>query len=304
VYVKIDDDGTGQIITGAQECGTGAVMTLPMIVADELGMEPSDFQLVYQDTSAAPYDTGATGSQTLLNNGRAALGAAVEIGRQLRELAAQHLEAAAEDIVLENGTASVVGSPAVTVSIVELAEMAADENLLLSHGSSEPLPEVPLEGATCVGDLGVAAWSAPQFSCHAVRVKLDRETGVARVLEVSTAHDSGTIINPIGATGQVEGGVMMGIGQALSEGTVYGEARQLNAGLLEYKLQTSADAPVIKTQFIQIDTPNAGPHGAKGLAEAPNVTTAGAIANALAKLTGTTLRRLPMTPERIWEETQ
>ena len=304
VYVKIDDDGTGQIITGAQECGTGAVMTLPMVVADELGMEPSDFQLVYQDTSAAPYDTGATGSQTLLNNGRAALGAAVEIGRQLRELAASHLEAAPEDIVLENGEASVVGSPSASVTITELAAIAADENLLISHGSSEPLPEPALAGSTCIGDQGVAAWAAPQFSCHAVRVRWDPETGVVRVVEVSTAHDSGTIINPIGATGQVEGGVLMGIGQALSEGTVYADARQLNAGLLDYKLQTTADAPSIKTEFIQIDTPDAGPHGAKGLAEAPNVTTAAAIANAIAQLTGTTMRQLPMTPERIWEATQ
>ncbi len=302
VYIKIDDDGAGQIITGAQECGTGAVMTIPHIVADELGMQPGDFELIYQDTGAAPYDVGATGSQTLLNNGRAALAGARELARQLKELAAEHLEASTEDIVLQSGEASVVGSPASSVSIVELAAIAADNNLLLAHGSSEVIETPPLVGSTCVGDQGVAAWSAPQFSCHAVRVRLDRDTGVVRVLEVSTAHDSGTIINPLGATGQVEGGVLMGIGQALTEGTRYDEdGRQLNAGLLEYKLQTIADAPTIATRFIEIDTPDAGPHGAKGLAEAPNVATAGAIANAIAKLVGHPIRRLPMTAERVWE---
>ncbi|MFM2079151.1 MAG: hypothetical protein RJA49_3041, partial [Actinomycetota bacterium] len=157
-------------------------------------------------------------------------------------------------------------------------------------------------GATCVGDVGMTAWVAPQFSCHAVRVKLDRDTGVARVLHVSAAHDSGTIINPIGATGQVEGAVLMGIGQALTEGTSYDDqAKQRNAALLEYKLQTCADAPQIDIHFVEINTPNAGPRGAKGLAEAPNVATAAAISNAIAKIVGTPVRRLPMTAERVWE---
>jgi CO/xanthine dehydrogenase Mo-binding subunit len=122
---------------------------------------------------------------------------------------------------------------------------------------------------------------------------------------VNTAHDSGTIINETGAVGQVEGGVLMGIGQALTEGTRYDDdGRQRNAGLLEYKLQTCADAPTIHTQFIQIATPDAGPRGAKGLAEAPNVATAAAISNALAKLLGGPVRQLPMTAERVWEAMQ
>lgn len=147
----------------------------------------------------------------------------------------------------------------------------------------------------------MSAWVAPQFSCHAVRVKLDRDTGVARVMHVSAAHDSGTIINPIGAQGQVEGAVLMGIGQALTEGTTYDDqGRQRNAALLEYKLQTAADAPPIAVHFVEINTPDAGPRGAKGLAEAPNVATAAAISNALAQLVGTPVRQLPMTAERVW----
>ena len=151
----------------------------------------------------------------------------------------------------------------------------------------------------------MAAWVAPQFSCHAVRVRLDRATGVVRVIHVAAAHDSGTIINPIGAQGQVEGGVMMGIGQALTEGTLYDDqGMQRNAGLLEYKLQTCADSPIIRTHFVQINTPDAGPRGAKGLAEAPNVATAAAISNALAKLVGKPVRQLPMTAERVWKAMQ
>jgi CO/xanthine dehydrogenase Mo-binding subunit len=304
-YIKIDGDGSGQIITGAQECGTGAVMTLRQLAADELGMAPDDFQLVYQDTSVAPYDMGATGSQTLFNNGRAVVAAAGQIAEQLRALAADHLEAAAADIVLADGQAFVNGSPGTAVSIVELAGIAAGGELLIGHGTGTPPAAPPLVGSSCVGDLGMAAFVAPQFSCHAVRVRVDPDTGVARVLHVSTAHDSGTIINEVGAVGQVEGGVLMGIGQALTEGTRYDDdGRQRNAAMLEYKLQTCADAPPITTQFVQIATPDAGPRGAKGLAEAPNVATAAAISNAIARIVGAPVRQLPMTAERVWDALQ
>ena len=300
-YVKIDGDGSGQIITGAQECGTGAVMTLRQLAADEVGLRADDFELVYQDTSVAPYDMGATGSQTLFNNGRAVVAAAAQVAEQLRALAAQHLEANAADIVLADGVASVAGTPSASVTIAELAAQAAGGELLIGHGSGAPPAPPTTVGSTCVGDVGMAAWVAPQFSCHAVRVKLDRDTGVTRVLQVSAAHDSGTIINRVGAEGQVQGAVLMGIGQALTEGTTYDDqARQRNPALLEYKLQTCADAPTVDISFIEIATPDAGPRGAKGLAEAPNVATPAAISNALAQLVGHPVRRLPMTAERVW----
>jgi CO/xanthine dehydrogenase Mo-binding subunit len=280
-------------------------MTLRQLAADELGMQPEDFQLVYQDTSAAPYDMGATGSQTLFNNGRAVVAAAGQVAEQLRKLAAEQLEASPDDIVLADGQAHVAGTPSRSVTIAELAGIAAGGELLIGHGSGQPPGAPPLVGSSCVGDIGMAAFIAPQFSCHAVRVKVDRDTGVARVLHVSTAHDSGTIINEVGALGQVEGGVLMGIGQALTEGTQYDdEGRQRNAAMLEYKLQTCADAPTIHTHFVQIPTPDAGPRGAKGLAEAPNVPTAAAIANAIAKVVGRPVRQLPMTAERVWETLQ
>jgi CO/xanthine dehydrogenase Mo-binding subunit len=301
-YVKLNSDGSGVIVTGAQECGTGSVMTLPMLAADELGMQPEDFTLVYQDTDAGPWDMGATGSQTLVNNGRAVVGAAKQIADQLRQLAADDMEAAPADIELVEGYAQVKGSPDRRVAIADLAGAAHGGELLLGHGSGTPPAPPETENKNCVGKLGMDAWSAPQVSCHAVRVKLDRDTGVVRVLDVSCSHDSGTIINMMGAEGQVEGGVMMGIGQALSEGTKYDEnGRQLNAALLEYKLQTMPDAPPIAVRWVQTNATDGGPRGSKGVAEAPNVATAAAIANALYKLTGSPLKQLPMTPERIWE---
>jgi len=304
-YVKIDSDGKGVITTGAQECGTGSVMTLPILAAAELGMEPEDFELVYQDTSAAPYDEGATGSQTILNNGRATVEAAQQIAVQLKDLAAERLEASPDDIVLVGGNAHVAGSPEKGVPIAKLARVAAGGEMLLGKGSGTP-PEYPSAvGVACVGDRGMSGWAGPQFSCHAVKIRLDRDTGMVRVLEVSAAHDSGVIINPIGASGQVEGGVMMGIGQALTERTVYSEdGAQENPAFLDYKLQTIADAPPIRIHFAEIDTPGMGPHGSKPIAEAPNVATAAAISNAISKLVGQPVTQLPMTAERVWETMQ
>jgi xanthine dehydrogenase molybdenum-binding subunit len=138
-----------------------------------------------------------------------------------------------------------------------------------------------------------------------VHVRVDRETGVARVVRVAAAHDSGTILNRIGADGQVRGGVVMGIGQALSEGMqLDASGRQLNPHLLDYKLVTSADAPPIEIAWVQTPAVNGGPNGSKGIGEPPCVPTPGAVANAIAKVTGKRVHRLPMTPERVWEAMQ
>jgi CO/xanthine dehydrogenase Mo-binding subunit len=203
--------------------------------------------------------------------------------------------------VLEEGRAYVAGSPDSAVAITKLARIAAGGEMLLGRGSGTP-PEYPeMVGVSCVGDQDLSWFVAPQFSCHAVKVRVDRDTGVVRVLEVSTAHDSGVIINEVGAAGQVEGGVLMGIGQALTEGTVYSDdGAQLNPAFLDYKLQTMADAPKISTHFVEVFTPGAGPLGSKPIAEAPNVSTAAAISNAIAKIVGRPVRQLPMTAERVW----
>ena len=301
-YAKLHGDGTVQVITGASECGTGSVMTLRMLAADELGLDETAVELIYQDTGAAPAGPGSSGSMTLFNHGRAVEKASRMVADQLKELAAAHLEANVADIVLAEGNASVAGSPAVSVPIVELAAESATGELLGSAAADEiEWPEIT--GSTCLGEQGFSSWLAPQFSCHVARVRVDKDTGVTRVLEVHAAHDSGTILNPMAAHGQVEGGILMGVGQSLTEGTRYDdEGKQLNAGLLEYKLQTIADAPKITTQFVEIFTENAGPRGAKGLAEAPNVATCGAVNNAIGNATGVRVYQLPMTAERVWEQ--
>ena len=300
-YVKLNTDGTGTIVTGAQENGTGAVMAMPQFVAEELGMRAQDFSLLYQDTDAAPWDMGSCGSQTTFNSVRAVLAATAEVREQLLDAAAERLEAAQGDLELIGGAVQVKGSPDKSVTI---AELAADGTFHGKGAGEIPeSPQAPAEG--CVGRLGNESFHAPQLIAHAAHVRVDRETGVVRVLRVAAAHDCGTILNRVGADGQVYGGVVMGIGQALSEGTQLDElGRQRNPHLLDYKLVTASDAPRIDIAWIETDTPNAGPKGSKGVGEPPCVPTAGAIANAVAKVIGARVRELPMTPERVWEASQ
>jgi CO/xanthine dehydrogenase Mo-binding subunit len=298
-YVKLNSDGSGTIITGAQENGSGAVMGLPLLVAEVLGMRPDDFSLLYQDTDAGPADAGSSGSQTTMNNGRAVIEAAQEVRQKLLELAAEELETAPSDLELVDRGVRVKGAPSRAVSITQLAESGTP---LLGKGSGDVPENPPCDAEGCVGRLGNESFLAPQVFTHAVRLKLDRETGVARVLHVAAVHDSGAILNPIGADGQVYGGVAMGVGLALFEhGQLDAERRQLNPHLLDYKLVTAADAPRIDVAWVQTPTTNAGPGGAKGVGEPPCVPTAGAIANALSKLIAAPVRQLPMTPERIWD---
>jgi CO/xanthine dehydrogenase Mo-binding subunit len=299
-YLKLNGDGTGTIITGAQENGSGAVMGLPLLAAEVLGMRPEDFSILYQDTDAGPWDMGSSGSQTTFNNGRAVVEAAGEVASQLRELAAEQLEIDPDDLELRDGAVSVKGAPQKSVPI---AELAGSGTTIIGKGSG-PVPDNPEcnPDSGCVGRIGMESFLEPQLITHAAHVRVDRETGVVRVLRFAAVHDSGTILNPVGANGQVYGGVVMGIGQALSEGMqLDDDGRQLNPHLLDYKLVTSADAPAIEIDWVETRALNGGPNGSKGIGEPPCVPTAGAIANAIARATGARVRTLPMTPERVWE---
>jgi CO/xanthine dehydrogenase Mo-binding subunit len=299
-YVQMNGDGSATIVTGAQENGSGAVMAMPMFVGQELGIDPNDVSVLYQDTDVAPWDMGSCGSQTTFNSGRAILAAAMEVREELLNEAANQLEADRNDIELANGQASVKGSPEKSVAI---ADLVGEIGTVHGKGSGEVPEATPGDTGGCVGRLGNETFLAPQLITQAAHVKVDRATGVVRVLRVAAAHDSGRILNKRGADGQVFGGVVMGVGLALSEGTMLDdEGRQRNPHLLDYKLVTASDAPEIQVRWIEYDS--VGPRGSKGVGEPPQVPTAGAIANAVAKVLGKQVRELPMTPERVWATQQ
>ncbi|NMH99948.1 xanthine dehydrogenase family protein molybdopterin-binding subunit [Pseudonocardia acidicola] len=295
-YLKLNPDGTGTIITGAQENGSGSVMGLPLLAAEELGMRPESFSVLYQDTDSGPFDIGSAGSQTTFNNGRAVMEAAREVREKLLEVAADRLEIDRSDLELVNGSVRVKGAPSRSLSFAELA--AGTQLIGSGSGTPPPLPEHNLSG--CSGRLGYSAFAAPSFFCHIARVRVDRETGVVTVPRVVAVHEFGRVLNPIGAQGQVEGGVIQAVGMALLEGSQYDGGHQLNPGLLGYKLVTAPDAPTVTVQFLDDPVDQGGPHGAKAVGEPPVVGTPAAIGNAIAEATGRRVRALPMNAERVW----
>ena len=299
-YVKLNADGSGTIVTGAQENGSGSVMGLALLAAEELGMAPEQFSIVYQDTSAGPFDLGSAGSQTTMNNGRAVIDASRQVRDELFRLAAETLEASINDLELVDGRVRVRGTPAMGVTIADLAAQAHGGELLLGKGSGVPHPVPEHDIGGCVGRLGYSAFALPSFFCHVGRIRVDQHTGVVQVLDWAAAHDFGRVLNPIGAEGQVEGGAVQGIGFALLEGSTYKNGRQLDPSLLEYKLQTALDAPPIKVAFVGGPAPDSA-HGGRAVGEPPVIGPPAAIANAIAVATGRRVRHLPMTPERVWE---
>jgi CO/xanthine dehydrogenase Mo-binding subunit len=299
-YVQMNGDGSATIVTGAQENGSGAVMAMPVFVGQELGVDPNDVSILYQDTDVAPWDMGSCGSQTTFNSGRAILAAAKEVREQLLDAAAEQLETDPDDLELAEGVARVKGSPDRSVAV---ADLVGGLGTVHGKGSGEVLDAPTGDTGGCVGRLGNETFLAPQLITQAAHVKVDRATGVVRVLKVAAAHDSGRIVNRAGADGQVLGGVVMGVGLALSEGTILDDqGRQRNPHLLDYKLLTCADAPEIEVDWVEYDS--VGPRGTKGVGEPPQVPTAGAIANAISKVIGRRVTRLPMTPERVWGASQ
>ena len=238
-YMKLNGDGSGTIITGAQECGTGAVMALPLLAAEELGMRPDDFSIVYQDTDAGPWDGGASGSQTTFNNGRAVIEAAREVREQLLELAEEELEASREDLELVDGVARVKGSPTVRPDRLPGREgpgrPAAPRQGLRLAAADTRRRRVRLRRPP-----GLETFAAPTFITHAVRVRVDRETGV-----VPRARGGGVARlrrhpQPGRRRGPGRGRRRHGHrAWRLLEGSIVGEdGRQQNPHLLDYKLQT------------------------------------------------------------------
>src|SRR4029077_20829854 len=264
VFLKMNTDGSATIVTGAQENGSGAVMGLALIAAEELGISADQVSVLYQDTDAGAWDMGSSGRQTTFNNGRALIADAGEVRQRILDAASKQLEAAPHDLEISDGKVRVRGVSGRGISVAEAVVAAQAGGVLMTAQGAPPPPEMPESfGASCAGRVVFPAFADPTFACHAVRVRVDPNTGVVQVLEVMAAHDFGRVLNRPGADGQVEGGIVHGVGMALSEGTVYREGRQLNPHLLDYKLQTAADAPAIQIAYVDT-TAVRGPKGATG----------------------------------------
>lgn len=293
--VKVDDFGRVTLITGASEIGQGSDIVLAQITAETLGVPLDAVRVVNGDTALAPWDVGVHASRTTFIAGNAARRAALEARRQIFETAGELLQASREDLDARDGMVFVRDSPARNMpldKIVRARHFRRDGEAVIGKGWYDPPNEMADEHLH--GNLS-AAYS---FGAHAVEVEVDTETGRVRVTRVGAADDVGRAINPMLIEGQIEGGIQMGIGYALTEQLLVENGRVLNPSLREYGIPTALDMPDIEIRLIETNDPE-GPFGAKGVGELGVSPVAAAIANAIYEAVGVRVNRLPMTPERV-----
>jgi CO/xanthine dehydrogenase Mo-binding subunit len=258
------------------------------IAAEAFGVDPSRVRVVRADTSSAPYAGSSGGSKVTYTVGRAVQRAAEQARERLLEMAAEELEIAPDDLEIVDGAVRPRGVPARAIPITELAAK------ILQFGSPHP----PVEGHG-----RVAQPQAPQAAAHLSHVRVDPDTGAVTLLRHVVAQDVGRALNPALVEGQMQGGAAQGLGWALLEEMTHDSHGQLTTGtFVDYGLPTAVFTPAIDTEIVEVPVPE-GPFGAKGVGEAPVVGVPGAVANAIAAATGgVRMRRLPMTPERVWRE--
>jgi len=295
VIIKMDDYGKASVFTGGTDMGQGLDNITAQIVAEELGLLVEDVHVVHSDTDVCPWDVGAHASRSTFVAGNAALGAAKKIKAQLLELASKALNTPPESLEMRDRLIFVPGDPEKSMAIDKLlrkTHFSPGGTMLVSDHFFDPVNENL--GKDYKGNMSMTY----TFGVHGVRVKVDEETGKVEVLEYIAAHDVGRAINPLLLEGQVYGGVVMGLGYALSEEVMMKDGKNMNANFRDYKLFTAKDA--VKILAPVIETPDAdGPFGAKGIGEPGCVPTAPAVANAIYDAVGVRITTLPITPEKV-----
>ena len=270
--VVVAADGSVTVAVGTTEIGQGMITVLSQITAEALGCPVEMVKVMDPDTSRVP-DSGPTvASRTTVMSGNA-----------IRDAAAR-IRAAMEPVIADSGLS---WREAVHLCVTRQVGLAA-------HGWSVP-PTTTFDLETGQGD----AYICYSWSANVVEVEVDMETGETRVTKVWSAHDTGRVINPTTGEGQVEGGVLQGLGYALVEEHALREGRILNDQFSTYIIPTTLDTPEIKAILVEHEFPW-GPYGAKGLGETPIIAVAPAVTAAIHHAAGVRLDRIPATPERVW----
>lgn len=298
--VKLHEDGTVGLVTAATEIGSGAVAAgVVQVVASELGISPDDIVLTGPDTDVSAYDGGAQGSRTLFHAGKAARLAAQDLREQVLATASSLLELPGDDLELFGSLVRRRGEESDDdgVTLADVAQAAVAAGGPLVGTGSYASPAVPVDADSMTGAF-FTFMNAPSFHVHLAEVEVDPDTGKVTILRYVVAQDVGKAINPMGIEGQIEGGVLQGIGYALYEDIHLVDGHVLEHDLEGYRLPTSGDAPPI--EIILLEHPSAhGPYGAKGAGEPPIVPVAAAVANAVSDAIGRPLDRLPITPYAV-----
>ncbi len=283
--IKINDDGSFNVQVGATDLGTGSDTVLAQIAAEVLGVTLQEIIMYSSDTDMTPFDTGAYASSTTYISGTAVKKAAEQVADQIRERAALILELDDwQEIRLENKLAVAADGRTVSLETIALHSLHQEEQRQIMASASY-----------------VSLASPPPFAGQFAEVEVDTETGQVTVTKLVMAVDAGVPINPLTASGQVEGGMTQALGYGHCEEMVYDESGNLiNDQIGPYHIYRADEMPWMKAILVQTNEPT-GPFGAKAIAEIPKDGVAPAIANAVFDATGVRLRRIPLTPERVYE---
>ncbi len=284
--VRLDADGRALVTTGIQDIGTGTLTSARIVVAEELGLPLDRVASRGGDTAPNLYGPVAGGSMTTPAVLPAVRSAAGKVRRQLLSLAADVFEIGADDLFVRDGR-------------IRSRDGGLDADVVEVTGK---LGNATIDGSGARGP-NPDGFRVNTFGCQIAQVAVDPGTGVVTVERVVAVHDVGRIVNPLAASSQVEGGVIQGIGYALTEELLVDPTTgvPVNGHLDDYKVPTIADVPEIVVDFANVADVNLPNLGAKGLGEPPIVPTAAAIANAFAHATGRRPAALPLTPARVLE---
>ncbi len=291
--VRVHLTGKVVVTTGSQSHGQGLETTFAQIVADELGVPVDDVLVQHSDTQGTPFGYGTYGSRSLAVGGVAIYNSLQRVKQKAVKLAAHMLEAAEEDLVYEGGKIYVKGSPDKAKTIQEVAGAAA-----LAY--SLPRGMEPFLDDTAYYDPPNCTYP---FGTHICIVEVDKDTGQTSILRYIAVDDVGNMINPMIVDGQLHGGIVQGVGQALWEGAHYDDNGQLVTGsLMDYALPRADFFPMIEMGRTVTPSPT-NPLGVKGVAEAGTIGAAPAVVNAVVDALapfGVKHLDMPLTPERVW----
>jgi carbon-monoxide dehydrogenase large subunit len=293
IRVRVDHDGRVFVYSGASSQGQAHETTLAQVVADDLSVPLEQVTVVPGDTDGLPYGVGTFASRVAVLASASASHAAGEVRKKALAIAAERLEAAAADLVLEDGRVGVRGVPGRGLGLGEIAAIAS------SPRPGYALPGRMDPGLEASGYVNVSQ-STYSSGAHAAVVEVDPETGWVRVLRYVAVDDCGVMINPMVVEGQVHGGIAHGIGNALLERVAYDEAGQVVTGtLMDYALPRASDVPGLEVHHVVTPSP-LNPLGVKGAGEGGTLPAPAAIANAVADALGVAVTEMPLTREYVW----
>jgi CO/xanthine dehydrogenase Mo-binding subunit len=295
-YVRVNEEGKVTVLPGEVDIGQGSRTVFAIIAANELGIPLEWVEVPTLDTDINPHGLGTFGDRVTTLGGNAVKAAAINAREQILTVAAEELQAAVENLKIENGIIYDCNSNK-RISFPEVAQIASYKQAgatIIGKGSFIPPGVTMVDPDTKVGNVSCAY----PFVTQIAEVEVNRETGQVKLLNIVSAHDLGKAINPLMAEGQVLGAVAQGIGFALTEQMIEDKGIIKNQSFKHYNIPRSVDMPPINAILVESNDPN-GPYGAKGLGEPALTAIAPAIVNAIYDAVGVRINTLPVTPEKI-----